>query len=283
MIRNTIPDFLELYQSKETISISDLEHYYSLYPEVFTEYFNFHCPKTEERLSSAIEKYPSKIKHIKTISKMLPLIITDVLSEYDQRFETDATINFHLLVGGFGSNAFVERKIIGDVFFAAEKLSTDEAHLRIITAHEIGHVFHNILSEKAQMNWKRVDWTDGLTTLYREGIATYLSMVIVPGSHESVYFSYDEEGAAWLEFYKENLPHIKKRFLQDAEGGWNFEKEREWFRLSGGNHFGFNRMGYFLGTSYVKDMVNKIGLSETLTYWNKSDVKQDTLDWLKME
>ncbi|WP_421385159.1 DUF5700 domain-containing putative Zn-dependent protease [Bacillus salacetis] len=283
MIQNTLPDFLDLNHSKENITISDLEHYYSMYPEVFTEYFNYHCPKTEERLTAAIEKYPGKIENIRAISKTLPEIITNVLAIYNQRFETNTKLNFHLLVGGFGSNAFVERKIIGDVFFAAEKLSQEESHLQIIAAHEIGHVYHNILSEQIEMDWSKVDWTNGLVTLYREGVATYLSMVTVPGAHESVYFSYDAEGSDWLTFSQENLAQIKQRFLLDAEAGWTFEKEREWFRLSGGSHFGYNRLGYFLGTAYVKDLVSKIGLDETLIYWNKKDVKQDVIDWLKIK
>ena len=32
------------------------------------------------------------------------------------------------------------------------------------------------------MDWKTVDWMHGLTTLYTEGAATYLSKKIVPGS-----------------------------------------------------------------------------------------------------
>ncbi|EEL70365.1 hypothetical protein bcere0026_26630 [Bacillus mycoides] len=39
-----------------------------MHPEVFEEYFKFHCPKTEERLSSAIEKYPAKLEDIRIIS-----------------------------------------------------------------------------------------------------------------------------------------------------------------------------------------------------------------------
>ncbi len=27
--------------------------------------------------------------------------------------------------------------------------------------------------------------------------------------------------------------------------GWNDVKEKEWFRLSGGRYFGYNRLGYF--------------------------------------
>jgi hypothetical protein len=53
MINNTIPSFLKLLESDD-IGLHDLDKYYDMYPEAFEEYFNYHCPKTEERLSSAI-------------------------------------------------------------------------------------------------------------------------------------------------------------------------------------------------------------------------------------
>ena len=39
-------------------------------------------------------------------------------------------------------------------------------------------------------------------------------------------------------------------------------KEKEWFRLSGGGYFGYNRLGYLLGTDYVENLVGKIGEEE---------------------
>nr|EJQ79099.1 hypothetical protein IGC_02628 [Bacillus cereus HuA4-10] len=67
MINNTIPSFLKLLESND-IGLHDLNKYYDMHPEAFEEYFKFHCPKTEERLSSAIEKYPAKLEDIRIIS-----------------------------------------------------------------------------------------------------------------------------------------------------------------------------------------------------------------------
>lgn len=81
--------------------------------------------------------------------------------------------------------------------------------------------------------------------MYREGVATYLSKQIVKDLNESVYYSYDDDGERWLQYCIENEEQIKKRFLKDYIEGWTFEKEKEWFRLSGGQYFGYNRLGYF--------------------------------------
>lgn len=116
--------------------------------------------------------------------------------------------------------------------------------------------------------------------MYREGVATYLSKQIIKELNESVYYSYDNDGERWLQCYIENEEHIKKRFLEDYIEGWTFEKEKEWFRLSGGQYFGYNRLGYFLGTAFVEYIVQALGESEVFTFWNKYNLKSSVLDWL---
>lgn len=279
MINNTIPSFLKLWEGTD-VELTVLNQYFTSHPEIFEEYFKYHCPKTKERLSNAINLYPTKIEDIRIITESLPNIIQEITNEYDNKFNFDVNMKFHLFVGAFGSNAFVEREIIGDIFFAVEKLSPDSNHLRVIVAHEIGHIYHNVMLQNDGMDWRKAEWTDAAVTLYREGIATYLSKKIVKGLNESVYYSYDNDGEHWLQCYIENEEHIKKRFLADYIEGWTFEKEKEWFRLSGGQYFGYNRLGYFLGTAFVDYVVQTLGESEVFTFWNKHNLKRGVMDWL---
>ncbi|MBG9535474.1 aminopeptidase [Bacillus thuringiensis] len=279
MINNTIPSFLKLWERNE-VELAALNQYFTSHPEIFEEYFKYHCPNTKERLSHAINLYPVKIEDIRIIAESLPIIIQEVTDEYHNKFNFDVKMKFHLFVGGFGSNAFVEREIIGDMFFAAEKLSPDLNHLRVIVAHEIGHIYHNVMLQNDGMDRGKAEWADATVNLYREGVATYLSKQIIKGLNESVYYSYDNDGERWLQCYIENEEHIKKRFLEDYIEGWTFEKEKEWFRLSGGQYFGYNRLGYFLGTAFVEYIVQALGESEVFTFWNKYNLKSSVLDWL---
>lgn len=193
MINNTIPSFFQLFDNNH-IGLDDLNNYYDKHPEAFEEYFKFHCPKMEERLSNAIDKYPVKLEDILIISETLPSIIQEVIERYRAQFGFEVNVTFHLFVGGFGSNAFVESEIIGDIFFAAEKLSSEREHLRVIVAHEIGHIYHNVVLQENRMDWTKAEWTDPAVSLYREGVATYLSQQIVKGLRESVYYSYSSDG-----------------------------------------------------------------------------------------
>ena len=281
VIQNIIPDFLALYASRKEFELSDLETYINSRPEVFGQYFPNHCPKTEERFQAAIDKYPDTIEGIRIISKKLPGIIKEIDVAYKKKIDIDLAIHYTILVGTFGSNAFVTRGIKGDIYFAAEKLSPETDHLKVIAAHEIGHVTHFSFAARQGMDWKTVDWMHGLTTLYTEGAATYLSEKIVPGLRESVYFTYDDVGGPWVNCFEKNKSEVKKRFLEDASSDWDMIKEKEWFRLSGGSYFGYNRLGYLLGMDYVKQLVERIGEEEALAFWHGNDVKADILDWLE--
>ena len=79
------------------------------------------------------------------------------------------------------------------------------------------------------MDWEKAEWTDAAVNLYREGVATYVSKQIVKGLNESVYYSYDDDGERWLQYYIENEEQIKKRFLKDYIEGWTFEKRKSGF------------------------------------------------------
>ncbi|MCM3636421.1 aminopeptidase [Sporosarcina luteola] len=280
-IENSIPVFLEFWESHEQPTLDDLESYLTEHAKIYEKYFPIHCPRTEERLSAALRKYEGKIGDIRSISASLPDVIQETDEKYEQVFGLGLELSFKLMVGTFGSNAFVTRDNRREIYFAVEKLSAERDHLKVITAHEIGHVTHFALASRAGIDWSTVDWGHGLTTLFTEGAATYLSKRIVPGLQEPVYLSFDDEGEPWVKCYEENKAEVKRRFLEDASGEWDMVKEKEWFRLSGGSYFGYNRIGYILGLDYVEQLVGRIGEDAALTYWHGNDVKADIVEWLK--
>jgi hypothetical protein len=279
-IVNTTQTFLQLREETDTFDLHTLDQYYAQYPEVFEEYFQYHCPRTEERLTKALKRYDSKLNDIQQVVDVLPNVIEEVMHKVAVFFGFDPHIEFYLLIGGFGSNAYVNRRIKGNVYFAVEKLSSNPDHLRAIVAHELGHIYHNLLLDQANIHWASLVWEDGTTSLYREGIATYLSQQTVPGLSRAVYFQYDDSGQDWLTFCKQHKRDIVMAFLADART-WTFDKEREWFRLSGGERFGHSRLGYYLGTEFVRYCVDQFGEKETYILWAKKDLKHIALTWLE--
>ena len=262
-------------------SIADLEKYFAKYPLIFDKYFPMHCPKTRERINQALQKYPESIASIRLINERFEKSLRKVESRISQNYQVTFQNKTHLFVGTYGSNAFVTHDIIGDVFFAAEKLSPIKEHLEIIIAHELGHVTHHLLSQQHEMDFSKVDWWHPLGWLYREGVATFISQKIVDSTRESSYYTYDDLGEEWLKFAKSNESLLKKAFLISFDKGWTDADSKEWFKLRGGKKFGYERLAYYLGTRFVQDLAVEVGESKAITYWVESDVLERVKMWLK--
>lgn len=143
------------------------------------------------------------------------------------------------------------------VFLAIEKLPSLEEYVKVIVAHEIAHIYHNyILLEQTETNWESIPLMNGITSMYLEGVATYISKRLVPDMPESVYYSYDDSGEDWFSFCRGNQKEIARAFLEISN--WDIDGLREWFRLSGGKIFGYTRLGYFLGTVFIEDKLKEI-------------------------
>ncbi|MET3697556.1 hypothetical protein SAMN05877753_106154 [Bacillus oleivorans] len=80
VINDTTSTFFHLINKHDTLMLNHLEDYYQTYPEVFAEYFPHHCPKTPERLTAAIEKYPTQLEELKKVADRLPPIIETALN-----------------------------------------------------------------------------------------------------------------------------------------------------------------------------------------------------------
>lgn len=281
-IVDTTPTFFHLLETEKAFGLESLNRYHSKHPEVFDFYFQYHYPHTDERLTTALNRYKSQLDEMLKVVSQLPSVIIETWEQVANYLDIELCLQFYLLVGAFGSNAYVNQKVKADVFLAIEKLSSNHNHLRVIVAHELGHVSHNILLDQAGIDWASLAWEEGTTSLYREGIATYISQQAVPAQAEDVYFLYDDSGEEWLAFCKENHAEIAASFLKDAKE-WTYEKEREWFRLSGGKQFGYNRLGYYIGTEFIRHSIGKIGEKETFTLWAYQDIKIIVLSWLEKE
>ncbi|QHT63169.1 aminopeptidase [Paenibacillus lycopersici] len=252
-IRDTTNHFFELYSNgKLSFDLLD-ENYYKRF-EHFEDYFRTHCAKTKGRIEESIEKYDNDIHKIRRVADFLPRIIQEVYASAALYFGFEVNIDFNLFVGAYGSNAYAYKY---SVFLAIEKLPSLEEYVKVIVAHEIAHIYHNyILLEQTETNWESIPLMNGITSMYLEGVATYISKRLVPDMPESVYYSYDDSGEDWFSFCRGNQKEIARAFLEISN--WDIDGLREWFRLSGGKIFGYTRLGYFLGTIFIEDKLKEI-------------------------
>ncbi|WP_391203468.1 hypothetical protein [Psychrobacillus sp. L4] len=278
-IYDTVPYFLENYEP----SIDFLRSYYEKYPDIFEEYFAFHCKDTEERHSESIKKYPQHFTIIKQVHKNILPVIEEIEGEYRELYQISFPVDINLIVGGFGSNAYTHRQIIPNITFALEKLSPNPEHLRVIVAHEFGHAAQNILSDQVGIDWTKIKWTSLLIGLYQEGSATHLSRKTVVNLHPSIYFSYNDEGYDWLAFAHANTSEIKKAFVDDYLTLTRDELFHEWFSINGGKKFGYSRLAYFIGDLFFQYEVNKLGEMAAIVAWKDENFEERVKQWLFQE
>ena len=273
---DTTPFFLNNYEP----SIPFLRSYYAEYPDIFEVYFSSHCKDTDERHTASIQKYPDYFSTIKEVHKNIVPIIKEVTEEFSRLYQVTFPIDVHLIVEGSGSNAYIYRQIIPNITFALEKLSPDPDHLRVIVSHEFGHAAQNILTDNAGMDWAKAKWNSPLIWSYREGVVTHFSRKIAPGLYPSIYFSYNDEGHAWLTFANENAKEIRKAFAKDYQSLVTEELYREWFSINGGKKFGYSRLAYFIGDMFFQEEATRLGEMNAVIAWSEVDFEDRIKQWL---
>jgi hypothetical protein len=282
-INNTVYEFMERLDRGELKTKDGLLDYYSRYPEIFGVYFPDYCPRTDERLIGAIEQYPVKAEDISLAGQRLPEEIENVRDLYRGLTGIDADNDHHLFVGAFGSNAFVAGPKKDKVFYALEMLSPDTDNLRLVAAHETGHVVHHRMSAEASGHdwWRNVDWSHPLVTLLSEGGATYLSKLAVPARGRPDYISFGALGEEGYGFYMANRKKLHEAFLDDMKTGWNDGKDKEWFRMSGGRRHSIPRLGYYIADGFIEHRAELRGMDAALTDWDAMTLEEEFMDYLR--
>ena len=261
-------------------TVESLYTYYDEYPEVFKEYFAYHCKNTAERHRQSIQKYPEVMEDIEAARWRLPAIIEEIATTYERLYGIKFPVDANLLVGGFGSNAYTYRAIIPNISFALEKLSPESDHLRAIVAHEFGHAAHHIMSDRAGTEWTKVNWTHPLTWLFQEGVAIHFSRKTAPDLDAAMYFSFNNGGREWLCFAEANAQVIKQAFAEDYRKFDSLELFREWFSINGGKRFGVSRLGYFLGNNFFQHKMEQSGELKAVLDWGHDSFFESAEQWL---
>jgi hypothetical protein len=275
-IIDTTPHFMENYPH----SIESLREYYKTYPEIFASYFPLHCKDTEERHTKSIEKYPHYLSTIQQVHERIVPIVEETVETYFERYNITFPIEVSLIVGGFGSNAYTHQQIIPNITFALERLSPERSHLQSLVAHECGHAAQNIISDKAEMDWISIPWTNPLVWLNQEGAATHFSRQIASDLDPSAYFCSHDTGNGWLAFAEANKEEVKRAFANDHKMKGATELFKEWFSISGGKTYGYTGLAYFIGDMFFQHQIERVGEHGAIVAWKEKNFIEEVEQWL---
>ncbi|MFE8700084.1 hypothetical protein ACFYKX_05530 [Cytobacillus sp. FJAT-54145] len=97
-IIDTVPFFIHHFEP----SVRFLRNYYNEYPDIFKEYFSFHCKDTDERLEESLVKYPELFSTLKEVHDKIKPIILEVAEQYTKIYQIHFPIEINLIVGASG-------------------------------------------------------------------------------------------------------------------------------------------------------------------------------------
>lgn len=265
-IIDTVGDFVSHYQPTSEY----LEQYYHQFQADYDVYFAHHCLHIETKKRAALKKHSPKLPELLPMRDLFLEHIPKILQRYEEMFDVKYTKTVRLLVGLYGSTAFVYQQYHPDVAFCLEKLPYNETYIKLIIAHEFGHVMHYLYNDIYSQDWHLVNWTHPYTWLLQEGIATTLSTLLVEARLDE-HFAFEED-REWLDFAQKNESLIAKQFLCDMKTiNDSHTIYKEWFSINGGKNFKQTRLGYYLGYQIVNALLTQYDIKETFTIWKEDD------------
>ncbi|AMO85852.1 hypothetical protein B857_00721 [Solibacillus isronensis B3W22] len=267
-IYNLASPFLNQYEpSKEYY-----ESYFNHHPEIFSYYFENHCHNKELKLENALKAHPNKIEQMNWITDKLKSLTPHITKEYEKRFPIIFSKDVYIFVGLGGSNAYTYRSMDPHIAFCVEKFEPYEEGLNVIIAHEFGHAVHHLYTTHNGIEAKDIQWSNPLTWLLQEGVATFLSTLVV-NVDQDIYFAYKRD-PEWLSFCKKNIATIINAFQKDLIQSTSAEIFKEWFSINGGQTFGYSRIGYFIAYLLVKRLAGEKGIENAMLYWGHTDFEE---------
>lgn len=175
-------------------------------------------------------------------------------------FDTEPDINIILYLGlcnGAGWATTLDGK--NTVLLGIEKIIElnwgDEANMRALILHEIGHLWH-------KMNGKLYipDFTKrrkAIQQLYQEGVAMVCEHILC-GDND--FWHQDKNG--WIDWCRENEPEIKKEYLRRLDAKESVQN----FFGDWCSYNGYSDVGYYLGCRFVEHLMKSHPLKEIANF-----------------
>lgn len=265
-IIDTYPDFRSCWKDTGELPVKyKLEKWLNEYMEGYSALLE---KQVEDYESKGFDwRKESKEKVFPDLEERLPRMeearenLLELVPEIHDRarkfFELDPEISVVIYVGiGCGAGWSTEFKGKSALLFGLENIAecdwTDHRSLEGLTAHELGHLFHERIREASDLSLNE----GPLWRIYEEGVAKWSEFKLL--DRESWYEARGLNEAGWLNWCREHRGWLAEEFLQRVEK----EKSVDQFFGSWYDLRGWKQTGYFLGYEAVTGLISNCNLKE---------------------
>ena len=169
------------------------------------------------------------------------------------RVDLDVTIIFYLGLGnaaGWATTINNQRVVLLGLEKIVELGWYDEKNMQDLIFHELGHIYHFLFEHRELLVSKK---KKSVLQLYREGVAMVFEQMLC-GDENRFHQNID----GWLGWCRKNDKIIKTEYLKRVK---NNESVQDFFG-DWCSFKGHSDVGYYLGTVFVRSLMNKLSLQE---------------------
>lgn len=224
-------------------------------------------------LKECFKKYPGQYDNIRVLSNVIKVNVHRICKRCSEIFIiNDLELNFIIMVGQFGTNAFVTPFNGTTAFYFLEEMP-EQRYLDLVLAHEITHLFHfsQLIKEE--------DESTIAEHIFMEGLACFTSGIICPGFSKSEYLCFNSESDKWLLDCEKYMPNIKTEIFDNSEST-DYFLHMKYFTSNSEYNCGIpKRIGYVLGYDIIS-YLNKSYSLDALILWNSDRINKEVKEVL---
>ena len=209
----------------------------------------------KDKIFAILNDVPKKIEATETAHQSFIIVTENLSNEIKHKFNIDLDVTIILYLGlgnaaGWATTIKNQRVVLIGLEKVVELGWCSEKEIQVLIYHELGHIYHSLFEHK---NYLINNRRKGIYQLYSEGIAMVFEQILC---NDTDYYHQNTNG--WLDWCKENENLIKAEYLKRIK---NKESVQDFFG-DWRSFMGYSDVGYYLGTAFVRLLMNDYSLQE---------------------
>ena len=211
--------------------------------------------KYKDKIYNILNGLQRNIESAETAHQSFINATKNLSSEIKNKFNVDLDVTIILYLGlgnaaGWATTINNQKVVLIGLEKIVELGWCSESDMQALIYHELGHIYHFLFEHRNLTITKR---KKSIRQLYREGVAMVFEQTLCNDINR-----YHQNTNRWLDWCKQNEKMIKSEYLkriknkesvQDFFGDWCSFKEH-------------SDVGYYLGTTFVRFLMNDYSLQE---------------------
>lgn len=221
----------------------------------------------KDKVYQILNDFQKNIKEAETAHQSFIKATENLSEKIKNKFNVDLDVTIILYLGlgngaGWATTINNQKVILIGIEKVVELGWCNENDMQALIYHELGHIYHSLFERKKLFSTKK---KHSIRQLYREGIAMVFEQTLCDDANR-----YHQNINGYLEWCRENEKLIKTEYLKRINNNENVQDFfGDWCIFM--NH---SDVGYYLGTEFIRFLMNDYSLPEIASMKISAVLKQ---------